>query len=55
MSTQKAKVILEHLKYTNQFFCFLSYNRFISAEELLSIVEGRKVTFQETIEFLTDK
>lgn len=53
MTQQKAKVMLAHLKATHQFFCFTTYGTFHTAEELLAIVEGRKVSFDEAIEFIT--
>lgn len=54
MTQQKAKIMLAHLKVTHQFFCFDLYNSFYTAEDLLSIVKGRKVTFDEAVEFITN-
>ena len=53
MSTQKAKVMLEHLKLTHQFFCFGFNNQFFTAEELLSIIKGRAVSFNEAMDYIT--
>lgn len=53
MTLQLAKTMLEHLKATHQFFCFTAYNQIYTAEDLLTIVSGHKVSFEEAIEYLT--
>ena len=44
--------MLEHLRLTKQVFCFATHDQFITAEELLSIVKGRAVTFQEALDYI---
>lgn len=53
ISKQKATIMLEHLKVTHQYFCFATYDRFYTAEELLAVIKGRPVTFEEAIEYIT--
>lgn len=54
MSTQKAQILLEYLKNTKQYFCFTSVGRFHTADELLRIVKGQPVTFDEAVAYITE-